>query len=351
MPLPLYKRGWVLQERLLMTRGIIFTQDQIFFQCTNGTTRDIFPQNNFQELGLTLSSIGPRGFTYENCFQQWRLLVQAYARTALSKQSDALIAVSGLAEKVKQVRPNRYLHGLWEADLLRDLAWKDVGHERRLELDVPSWSWASVRRPYYVDRHNAREIPNVLPTTSEDELRLRGPMFSISTDTSSSESDSDRISKAISQRMEFLSVDGSAIYAPLLDSGPMLDGSEAEKEKRPVPGMLLCLPLLLHPKEPTSFLTLLVTSRAPPAEACVGLLLEPVAAARGSYRRVGLFEIEFRKREKPANLDASEGSAPEPRGRSEDCFERLMALCANLPGDIHNDEYDEATNEHTVYLV
>lgn len=330
--LPLYQRGWILQERLLTTRSILFTRDNIYFQCTHGTTRDVFPKNNIFEYGFKLSNIGPKSFTYENCFQKWRGIVTAYGYTTLSEQRDTLIAVSGLAEKIKQLHPSRYLHGLWEADLVKGLSWTDIGHERRLGFSAPSWSWASVRRPYYIAAEGAGvgnyEIPKVLATASEDQLRLRAPMFSIGAHAPSSTFDSTRIEEAIRQHMGSLSGPGSppTVY---------LDGSDVEREERPLLGMLLCLPLL-YSRE---------------TRHCTGLLLVPVTAAWGVYRRIGLFQIRFEDRGELPSPDSSGLSAPEVREEPEGHPEPLLALCTSGPEDIHHHEYDEVRQEHTVVLV
>jgi hypothetical protein len=81
----------------------------------------------------------------------WREIVQYYSCLQLTKVSDKLPALSGLAQKVMQAQPNkRYLAGLWENSLLEDLLWVNLaisegeGTPLPVSCSGPSWSWIAV---------------------------------------------------------------------------------------------------------------------------------------------------------------------------------------------------------------
>jgi hypothetical protein len=82
----------------------------------------------------------------------WRTIVEDYCLLDLTRESDRLPALSGLASRFKEHLPrnDRYLAGLWESDLGRDLLWESGGAgqtngpNRERSSQAPSWSWASL---------------------------------------------------------------------------------------------------------------------------------------------------------------------------------------------------------------
>ncbi len=82
----------------------------------------------------------------------WRTIVEDISILDLSFESDRLPALSGLATRFAEhfSKGERYLAGLWEGDLLRDLLWESGGSQqvdgptRERKAGVPSWSWASL---------------------------------------------------------------------------------------------------------------------------------------------------------------------------------------------------------------
>jgi hypothetical protein len=88
----------------------------------------------------------------------WRTIVQNYVQSELTYESDRLPALSGLARQFAKHLPQQeeYLAGLWAGDLHRNLFWEVIGHmnrysyysaptgTKRLNSNLPSWSWASI---------------------------------------------------------------------------------------------------------------------------------------------------------------------------------------------------------------
>lgn len=77
--------------------------------------------------------------------KQWHGIVEHYSKLNLTKQTDRLPALSGLAHRMAPFL-GAYHAGLWRASLLLDLAWrvdKTSGYHPQ-EYIGPSWSWVSV---------------------------------------------------------------------------------------------------------------------------------------------------------------------------------------------------------------
>jgi hypothetical protein len=75
--------------------------------------------------------------------------VEQYSRRSLTFSFDKLPAVAGIAETAHQKLGYRYLAGLWEETLLRDLAWLSKAGltpetPRDISQRLPTFSWASV---------------------------------------------------------------------------------------------------------------------------------------------------------------------------------------------------------------
>ncbi|KAK1573164.1 tol protein [Colletotrichum navitas] len=314
---PLYRRGWVLQERLLSTRSAIFTRQNVYLQCPYGITREVHPDNNSVDLSFGFSDprMIPSKFTPETCFETWRLIINAYAKTNLSFATDTFYALAGLAERV---------------DLAKCLAWWDETHERRPGLEAPSWSWACVRKPQYFDFTQSEAIPRTWGTMTDGILGLQGPMFSISTGSPASHLDTDM---EIMRRVEGV--------ADRCDTVAQFDGPEIEREEKPVTGDLLCV--------------LLTRSHCRPEY--MGILLAPVSVSdiTAPYRRVGFFRLDLSYNGTPSHVETNVGWAPEitKRGREflDECYQRLLETLKAQPKGARGLACDGATDEQTIFLV
>jgi hypothetical protein len=177
---PLWQRAWVVQERLLSTRILQFSDMQLSWKCRaedaserlpEGTTRHIkhagdnilgqallglkkFP---FAKMNTQTPSNEPSSEASTNCgtstelielYNAWYDLVLLYGKCHLSKEADIFPAISGIATAIARAIEDRYLAGLWDHDLHRGLLWTapdstksktDFRHYR-----APSWSWATL---------------------------------------------------------------------------------------------------------------------------------------------------------------------------------------------------------------
>jgi len=148
----LLKRGWVLQERILAMRILHFRDSQVFYECLQFRACESFPaglppplhnSSKFKEAAGALE-MSPKADPWPTSFQAWQAIIEEYTRCDLTFEKDKLIAISGVASRMKEHFRCRYLAGLWEYHLLTQMLW-DMGYggKRLQTYQAPSWSWAS----------------------------------------------------------------------------------------------------------------------------------------------------------------------------------------------------------------
>lgn len=163
---PLCGRGWVFQERILAPRTLHFGKHQIFWECrelhccelvpdsfkTSLRPKDLYflHQRNLQGSRNSLFDDPlTKGVTSDPYF--WQIAICKYSTTSLTKESDKLPAIAGLAKLVKFHSGDQYLAGLWRKDIEKQLVWKsDVGYRPDI-YRAPSWSWPSWEGSIFFD--------------------------------------------------------------------------------------------------------------------------------------------------------------------------------------------------------
>lgn len=155
---PLNQRAWVLQERLLSPRNLHFSKE-IFWECNEATASETFPDRLLSLHGTTLfKKIAREGLQISQDLQQnhwlhaarrihasWKHIVQKYSRSALTFESDNLVAIGGLAQSLQSALNDKYLAEIWQNQLVAQLLWfrKDKSFSKPKSYIAPSWSWAS----------------------------------------------------------------------------------------------------------------------------------------------------------------------------------------------------------------
>jgi hypothetical protein len=164
---PVSKRAWCLQERLLSSRTVHFTENQLYWECNAFTTSEVDPfplpkgaGDDLRRMVLLPHLQTSRRYTdpkwiptkTEMLNTAWSRLVGAYTQAKLTVKTDKLVAISGLARKADKLHAHvgvRYFAGLWEAALPIELLWRVIdpasaSPSRPSCFTAPSWSWASV---------------------------------------------------------------------------------------------------------------------------------------------------------------------------------------------------------------
>ena len=176
---PLLTRGWTFQERLLSPRVLHFCGGEMVWECQSQTVCECHgdaaksnPTNQFsQSLQSLLSSQNSSTVRSQSrdlrpgtpsrnsepgnrltlgdpaLSELWHRIVEQYSALNLTKETDRLPALSGLAQRASSVLGN-YVAGLWSKTLVSNLMWRvnklDMKHGRPSKHNGASWSWVSV---------------------------------------------------------------------------------------------------------------------------------------------------------------------------------------------------------------
>ncbi|KAH6666289.1 heterokaryon incompatibility protein-domain-containing protein [Halenospora varia] len=121
-------RGWTLQEDLLSRRKIFFTPGGLFFECHElQDVEDISLKQMPRPLPLTWfrDKLMPDAASKnDSIYHEWYKVVQNYSQRNLSKESDRLPAIQGLANRVAEMTGDKYHLGLFCGDAIRGLLWQ-----------------------------------------------------------------------------------------------------------------------------------------------------------------------------------------------------------------------------------
>ncbi|KAH6672844.1 heterokaryon incompatibility protein-domain-containing protein [Halenospora varia] len=162
---PLLSRGWVFQERLLSMRALHFHAEELIWECASGISCECSRLEEFQggdpngllqqretdQIKMMYLSMFSTTATESQILDTWLELISEYGALKLTKQTDRLPAISGLASRISRQLTGEYLGGLWSQDLPRALCWEKGSGSRNkypsfhdADSSAPSWSWASI---------------------------------------------------------------------------------------------------------------------------------------------------------------------------------------------------------------
>ncbi|KAF2032785.1 HET-domain-containing protein, partial [Setomelanomma holmii] len=159
--LPLLKRAWAFQERLLSPRVVHFADDMLYWECKEITACELDNYNVHENalrdpIRMSRGSNDPELLPYDGpkrrgddhksrVRRNWHLIVRQYTRCNLTFRQDMLPALQGVANYVQNERKCSYYAGIWEDNAWFDLLWylKEPAAARNPQYRAPSWSWAS----------------------------------------------------------------------------------------------------------------------------------------------------------------------------------------------------------------
>ncbi|KAB8231275.1 HET domain-containing protein [Aspergillus alliaceus] len=151
-------RAWTLQERFLASRSLVFTAEQVFWECEEA----FWCEDSFREI----PSISPDPHRTSLCGGElnlswnsdivtldhfYRVLLEDYSGRSLSFDSDGLNAFLGIIGALERSMGMTFFWGMPTAFLESALAWGHRSHKLRRRRGVqtlsqnkdqfPSWSW------------------------------------------------------------------------------------------------------------------------------------------------------------------------------------------------------------------
>jgi hypothetical protein len=134
---PLYKRGWVVQERFLSRRVMHLSRIPVW-ECRKALVTPSYRQG-MQAIPDYADFLGAeRGWvpalTEDVGLQltRWLHIVEIYSRCALTCPDDKLVALAGLAKSFSPFLKEEYYAGIWGGKhLVSCLLWTPVGQSER----------------------------------------------------------------------------------------------------------------------------------------------------------------------------------------------------------------------------
>jgi hypothetical protein len=189
---PLNSRAWVSQERQLSRRLLHFTSTQLFWECYECTACETYPgrlpdwARPFWQLDATLLKDRLRNITDQDkdsistsfsspasssgldddTYFAWGTYRYQYSRGALTHNTDKLVAIHGIANRVSQATGDEFVAGLWRSRIIEELCWSiEDPTIQTTEWRAPTWSWASSNAAIessllskFHNRHSSRHI-------------------------------------------------------------------------------------------------------------------------------------------------------------------------------------------------
>ncbi|KAL9093996.1 MAG: hypothetical protein Q9165_003666 [Trypethelium subeluteriae] len=127
---PLSERAWGLQERMLSHRVLLYSTNQMFYECNEGYRGEdgLFLNERYDCVHKRMEDD-----TSDSSSRRYKGL-------ELNETSKHNALTRCLySERIGE----EYLAGLWRDQLIEGLVWQSLGYRRVSEYRAPSWSWAS----------------------------------------------------------------------------------------------------------------------------------------------------------------------------------------------------------------
>lgn len=154
---PLDKRGWALQEFMLSSRILIFSDYELLWQCkevplqsVTGTVRGLEYHQRLESLPWALFDDDAEPYFGSLEFDKiylWKTIIQQYTSRALTYPEDRLRAVTGVTSELEKLWRDTNIYGHWTRWFVQLLSWykPDSSRVTKRHLNrAPSWSWVSV---------------------------------------------------------------------------------------------------------------------------------------------------------------------------------------------------------------
>ena len=129
---PVFDRAWCLQERFLATKLLHFTSTEMIWECKLKIRCECeffdMAEGHLDSFGTKLAK--PE---FHRCILQsspkaklsrWWRMVEEYSLRGLTKETDRLPAISGLASRMAGPELGEYLAVMWRENLLLGLLWQ-----------------------------------------------------------------------------------------------------------------------------------------------------------------------------------------------------------------------------------
>ncbi|KAH9205888.1 heterokaryon incompatibility protein-domain-containing protein, partial [Leptodontidium sp. 2 PMI_412] len=129
---PASQRGWVLQERFLSMRILHFAKSEIYWEDSS--------YSRVEAKNRPWSAV-----------DEWLNIVERYSLCYLTKESDKLPAIAGIASNFQKRTGYSYFAGIWSEDIHCGLLWLGINAKLRRPKTrrAPSWAWPCYDGPLH----------------------------------------------------------------------------------------------------------------------------------------------------------------------------------------------------------
>ncbi|KAE8150466.1 heterokaryon incompatibility protein-domain-containing protein [Aspergillus avenaceus] len=159
---PILSRGWTFQERILSRRVLHLGPEELAWECLESVqcecaSRAVSPLMKGQDTrgrkrgiaDLVDNISGERELTIGHPLWEWKMLVRDYSTRRFTRYTDRIIALESTAQRFTRFDLGSYHYGMWAKNFPLQLDW--VAQENKERLDLPTWSWASIKNNSYYD--------------------------------------------------------------------------------------------------------------------------------------------------------------------------------------------------------
>ncbi|KAK6725127.1 hypothetical protein SNK04_003932 [Fusarium graminearum] len=161
---PIDTRGWTLQEFMLSSRMLIFSDHQLLWQCKQTDLQSVTGDDDGLEYQQGLESLpwaafedtaGPSFGAHDaDKLYLWKTILRQYTERDLTNPGDRLPAITGIIAELQNVWKDTAIYGHWVEWFIQLLAWQKPEEDRAKERYLsraPSWSWVSVNEKIHYD--------------------------------------------------------------------------------------------------------------------------------------------------------------------------------------------------------
>ncbi|KAK8228360.1 heterokaryon incompatibility protein-domain-containing protein, partial [Phyllosticta capitalensis] len=147
---PLLTRAWAFQELNLSPRILHFGYQELIWECKELTSCECGIWDNSKSRcpqNMMRLKLDQPVEVQKYVQSTWQLVVSKYSQLELTKASDRLPAIAGIAKQIQVSQEGgEYLSGLWKHSLIHDIEWyiHDISRSTRDTSFAPSWSWACI---------------------------------------------------------------------------------------------------------------------------------------------------------------------------------------------------------------
>jgi hypothetical protein len=196
-------RAWTLQEKVLATRCLFVSDEQVFFRCSAGIQREtekvpsvtltssasisktnsVNPFARMNQLAATATAKASEGsLLWSKDFYHYTHLLEDYTSRQLSYQGDLLLAFSGIQTRFMISSGGDFICGLPEVVFDQALLWVPKGKrilDRRtdpvslsssISIQAPSWSWTGWHGPVENVLSNSMRLEDLIPSIQRFEI-------------------------------------------------------------------------------------------------------------------------------------------------------------------------------------